>query len=61
MRDRTSSVDVGHTLAGPDGALLAQQFGSLVAENAMKPQRIHPQEDRYVFGPADARDRCEER
>lgn len=41
-------------LAGPDGALLAQQFGSLVAENAMKPLRIHPQEDRYVFGPADA-------
>ncbi len=41
-------------LAGPDGALLAQQFGSLVAENAMKPLRIHPQEDRYDFGPADA-------
>lgn len=34
--------------------LLARQFSSLVAENAMKPLRIHPQEDRYVFGPADA-------
>ncbi|KTT47310.1 hypothetical protein SB11R_20075 [Pseudomonas oryzihabitans] len=41
-------------LAGPDGALLAQQFSSVVAENAMKPLQIHPQEDRYVFGPADA-------
>ena len=41
-------------LADADGALLARQFSSLVAENAMKPLRIHPQEDRYVFGPADA-------
>ncbi|KTS79507.1 hypothetical protein NS274_01670 [Pseudomonas oryzihabitans] len=41
-------------LASPDGALLAQQFSSVVAENAMKPLQIHPQEDRYVFGPADA-------
>lgn len=41
-------------LAGADGALLAAQFSSLVAENAMKPLQIHPQEDRYVFGPADA-------
>ncbi|WP_158973875.1 endo-1,4-beta-xylanase [Pseudomonas sp. BAV 4579] len=41
-------------LAAADGTLLARQFSSLVAENAMKPLRIHPQEDRYVFGPADA-------
>ena len=41
-------------LQGPDGALLAQQFSSVVAENAMKPARIHPREDSYVFAPADA-------
>ncbi|MDR6178534.1 endo-1,4-beta-xylanase [Pseudomonas sp. SORGH_AS 211] len=41
-------------LARPDGVLLAQQFSSLVAENTMKPMRIHPQEDHYDFGPADA-------
>jgi len=40
-------------LAGPDGALLARQFDSVVAENAMKPAQIHPGEDTYNFGPAD--------
>jgi endo-1,4-beta-xylanase len=41
-------------LDGPDGALLAAQFGSVVAENAMKPANIHPREDSYNFAPADA-------
>lgn len=41
-------------LTGTDGVLLAQQFSSVVAENAMKPMQIHPQENRYAFGPADA-------
>ena len=41
-------------LNGADGALLASQFNSVVAENAMKPAAIHPREERYDFGPADA-------
>lgn len=41
-------------LNGADGVLLARQFNSVVAENAMKPADIHPGENTYNFGPADA-------
>jgi endo-1,4-beta-xylanase len=35
-------------------ALLSSQFNSLVAENAMKPSRLQPQEGRFDFAAADA-------
>ncbi len=35
-------------------ALLSSQFNSLVAENAMKPSRLQPQEGRFEFAAADA-------
>lgn len=41
-------------LNGPEGALLAQQFNSVVAENVMKPSRLQPREGEFNFGPADA-------
>ncbi|WP_326942296.1 endo-1,4-beta-xylanase [Actimicrobium sp. GrIS 1.19] len=41
-------------LDGADGALLARQFNSVVAENVMKPSRIQPREGEFNFGPADA-------
>jgi endo-1,4-beta-xylanase len=41
-------------LRGADGALLASQFNSVVAENAMKPAALQPTEGRFNFGPADA-------
>src|SRR5882672_6283891 len=41
-------------LTGPDSALIVQQFNSLTAENVMKMGPIHPQENQYNWGPADA-------
>lgn len=38
----------------PEGRLLAAQFNSVVAENAMKPSRIQPRENEFDFAPADA-------
>jgi len=36
------------------GATLAREFSLLTPENAMKAGPIHPEPDRYEFGPADA-------
>ena len=41
-------------LRGPDSFLIVKHFNSLTAENAMKMQPIHPQENRYNWEPADA-------
>lgn len=41
-------------LRGPDSLLITQQFNSLTAENAMKMGPLHPQENRYNWGPADS-------
>jgi endo-1,4-beta-xylanase len=41
-------------LDGADGALLASQFTSLVAENKMKASRLQPREGVFEFAPADA-------
>jgi len=37
----------------PDRELIAQQFNSLTAENALKFQSVHPQEGVYTFEQAD--------
>lgn len=42
---------MGRDQATPD--FLASQFSALTAENAMKWERIHPEEDRYVWDYAD--------
>jgi len=34
-------------------ALIAQQFNAISPENVLKWERVHPQPDRYDFGPAD--------
>lgn len=36
-----------------ESELIAKQFNSVVAENCMKPQPIHPQEDKYNWTDAD--------
>ncbi|WP_228713883.1 endo-1,4-beta-xylanase [Arundinibacter roseus] len=36
-----------------ESALIKKHFGSITAENVMKPGPIHPAEDTYVWGPAD--------
>jgi endo-1,4-beta-xylanase len=44
-------------IAGKDSAatqLLLTQFNSIVAENVMKWERIHPQMDSFVFAPVDS-------
>lgn len=41
-------------LSGAEGQLIAQQFNSLVAENAMKPARLQPREGQFDFARADA-------
>jgi endo-1,4-beta-xylanase len=48
-------VGVGHfVLQNPeDAALIRQHFGILTPENCMKPQSIHPAEDRWRFDAAD--------
>ena len=38
---------------GDEAELIKKNFASLTAENVMKPQPIHPQEDRYNWEPAD--------
>jgi GH35 family endo-1,4-beta-xylanase len=41
------------SLSGPQSALILKHFGSLTAENAMKPALIHPEENRYSWDNAD--------
>ena len=41
-------------LKGGDSALIANEFNSITAENAMKMGPIHPEENRYYFNDADA-------
>ena len=36
-----------------ESELIAREFNSIVAENCMKPQPIHPQEDKYNWEDAD--------
>lgn len=38
---------------GDEAELIKRNFASLTAENVMKPQPIHPEEDRYNWEPAD--------
>ena len=38
---------------GDEAELIKKNFASLTAENAMKPQPIHPAEDHYNWEPAD--------
>lgn len=42
------------SLAGPDAALILQQFNSITPENAMKMGAIHPQENFYFWRDADS-------
>ncbi|MFN4144766.1 MAG: endo-1,4-beta-xylanase [Runella sp.] len=39
--------------AGAESALILQHFNSMTAENVMKMGPIHPEENRYEWGPAD--------
>ena len=41
------------SLRGEEAALITHEFNSLTAENVMKPVVIHPEENRYNWGPAD--------
>jgi endo-1,4-beta-xylanase len=41
------------SLTGSTSALILKQFGSLTAENVMKPAPIHPEENRYFWDDAD--------
>src|SRR5665647_3660656 len=41
------------SLTGATSALILKQFGSLTAENVMKPAPIHPEENRYFWDDAD--------
>ena len=41
-------------LTGNGATLILQQFNSLTTENALKFGPVHPDEDRYNWGPADA-------
>lgn len=41
------------SLAGTQSALILKNFGSLTAENVMKPALIHPEENRYSWDNAD--------
>ena len=41
------------SLTGATSALILKQFGSLTAENAMKPAPVHPEENRYFWDDAD--------
>jgi endo-1,4-beta-xylanase len=40
-------------LQGDEAHLILQQFNSLTPENVMKPGLIHPEENRFNWGPAD--------
>ena len=42
------------SLHGPDSLLIVQQFNSLTAENVMKMGPIHPEENKFIWEPADA-------
>lgn len=42
------------SLTGADSLLIVQQFNSLTAENVMKMGPIHPEENRWVWEPADS-------
>lgn len=41
------------SLTGATSALILKQFGSLTAENVMKPAPVHPEENRYFWDDAD--------
>lgn len=41
------------SLTGETSAFILKQFGSLTAENVMKPDPIHPEENRYFWDDAD--------
>jgi endo-1,4-beta-xylanase len=41
------------SLSGPQSLLILKHFGSLTAENVMKPALIHPEENRYYWDNAD--------
>lgn len=49
-------VGVSHQVVqnADDVALIRQHFQILTPENCMKPQGIHPEEERWNFGPTDA-------
>lgn len=49
-------VGVSHQVVqdADDSKLICRHFQILTPENCMKPQSIHPQEDRWEFGPTDA-------
>jgi endo-1,4-beta-xylanase len=48
-----AAVEPSQLLNENDSKLLKRHFNSIVAENVMKPQSIHPSENEYNFGPAD--------
>jgi len=51
----TMGVAVGPgSLEGPEASLILKQFGSLTPENVMKMGPIHPEENTFAWGPADA-------
>jgi endo-1,4-beta-xylanase len=50
-----AAVEPRHIEADSEyGPVLAEQFNSLTSENVLKWQPIHPEPDRYEFGPGDA-------
>jgi endo-1,4-beta-xylanase len=46
-------MDIAKT-KGPAGDLVVKHFNAMVAENAMKPESVHPAEDVYYWDQADA-------
>lgn len=46
--------DVPARYSAEELQLAAEHFGAVTPENCMKPERIHPGEDRWLFEPADA-------
>lgn len=42
-----------NSLTGPTSTFILKQFGSLTAENVMKPAPVHPEESRYFWNDAD--------
>lgn len=47
------SVSPQSVRPGPEAELIKKHFGSLTAENVMKPQPIHPTENEFNWAPAD--------
>jgi len=44
----------GANLSDAEKALLVRHFSTVTPENCLKPQPVHPEEERYAFGPGDA-------